>query len=120
MKKLADYQNDEAIELWADLLEPMTSILGDKAVANVIKSGKPPFLIAKEILKTHTEDAKKIMLRIDPTPIDGLNIITRLVSLVLEFLNNDDLKSFFPSAEQAKKESESSISVVESTQDAGV
>lgn len=115
MKKLSDYQGEEAIELWADLLEPATKIIGDPQVANVVKSGKPPFIIASEILKSHKEEAMNIMLRIDPTPIDGMNIITRLVSLVLEFMNNDDLKGFFASAGQANTEQESSGSATVNT-----
>lgn len=113
MKKLADYQGEEAIELWADLLEPMTRILGDPAVSDILKSGKPAFLIASTIMKTHKEDAEEIMLRIDPTPIDGVNILTRLVAIVLEFLNNDDLKGFFVSAGQANEGSEISGSATE-------
>lgn len=108
MKKLSDYKDEEAIELWADLLSPMTTILGDSKIAETVKAGKPPFLIAKEILKTHKKEAVEIMLRIDPTPIDGLNIITRLVNIVLEILNSEDLKGFFASAGQERTESESS------------
>ena len=48
------------------------------------------------------------MLRIDDTPIDGLNILTRLVGIVLEIMNNEDLRGFFVSAEQETMESGSS------------
>ena len=30
MKRLSDYQGEEAIELWADLLDPISDILTDK------------------------------------------------------------------------------------------
>lgn len=101
MKKLADYKDAEAIELWADLLEPITKIMADKDVANTVKSGKAPFMIASEILKSHKEDAITILLRIDPTPIDGLNVIVRIIDIVMEIMNNEEVKSFFASAEQA-------------------
>lgn len=101
MKKLADYKDAEAIELWADLLEPITKIMADKDVANTVKSGKAPFMIASEILKSHKEDAITIILRIDPTPIDGLNLIVRIVDIVMEIMNNEEVKGFFASAEQA-------------------
>ena len=42
MKKLSDYKGDEAIELWADLLEPMTEILGDKDIAKILQDNKKP------------------------------------------------------------------------------
>lgn len=107
MKKLSDYKDEEAIELWADLLDPMTNIFSDKKVVKVIQSKKPPLIIAKEILSSHKSDAVKIMLRIDPEPIDGINIVTRLVNLVLEFMNHPELKGFFGSAGQGKTEAES-------------
>lgn len=117
MKKLSDYKNEEAIELWGDLIEPMTNILGDPKTAKVMRSKKPPLIVAKTILTAHKDDAMAIMLRIDPTPIDGINILTRLVSVVLEFMNNPDFKDFFGSAGQAKTESESSGDATESTED---
>jgi hypothetical protein len=115
MKKLSDYQGDEAIELWADLLEPLTSILGDDKVQKVIKSGKPKTTIAKEILKSHKKEATEIMLRIDPEPINGLNIVLRLVGILADIGQSEEIKSFFGFAEQEQTEAESFGSVTEST-----
>ena len=111
MKRLSDYKGDEAIELWADLLEPLTEILTDKEIANTFRSGKSKILIAKTILKDHKKDAEKILLRIDPTPIDGLNIVLRLVALLGELGESEELKSFFGFAEQVKMANESFGSV---------
>lgn len=119
MKKLTDYIGDEAIELWADLLEPLTKILGDKKVADVIQSGKPKMLIAKEILKEHSEEAKEILLRIDDTPIDGLNIVVRLVAVLADIGQSEEIKSFFGYAEQAKTDKKSSGSPMVSIVDDG-
>lgn len=118
MKKLSDYKGDEAIELWADLLDPLTTILGDKAVQNVIRSGQSKMAIAKSILNAHKSEAVEILLRVDPTPIDGLNIILRLVALLADIGQNDEIKSFFGFAEQATTESESSGSVTENIEGA--
>ena len=113
MKKLSDYKGDEAIELWVDLLEPLTRILGDKKVQTVIRSKKPKITIAKEILRSHKQDAINIMLRIDPEPIDGLNLVLRLVGLITDIGQNEEIKSFFGYAEQAKTGKGSSGSVME-------
>ena len=113
MKKLTDYVGDEAIELWADLLEPLTTILGDKKVVEVIQSGKPKMLIAKEILKEHSDEAKEILLRIDDTPINGLNIVVRLVAVLADIGQSEEIKSFFGYAEQAKTGNGSSGSPTE-------
>lgn len=114
MKKLSDYKGDEAIDLWADLLEPLTRILGDDEIRKVIQSGESKMSIAKTVLKLHKDDAVEIMLRVDPEPIDGLNIILRLVALLADIGQNDEIKSFFGFAEQAQTEPESSGSVTES------
>lgn len=106
MKRLSEYKGEEAIELWADLLEPLTAILGDKEIAKIIQSGKPKTLWAKEILRLHKSDAEQILLRIDPTPLDGLNILTRLLAIVVDIGENEDIKPFFVSAVQAEQTSD--------------
>ena len=53
-------------------------------------------------------------MRIDPTPIDGVNFATRFVALVLEFMNNPELQGFFASAGQAQTDGVYSGSVTES------
>lgn len=118
MKGLTDYKGDEAIELWGDLLEPMTVILGDKKIADSIKSGKPKMMIAKDILLLHKHEAEQIILRIDDTPIDGLNILIRLVKILTEIGQNEEIKSFFGYAEQAETEDASSGSPTENTEGA--
>ena len=116
MKKLTDYKGDEAIELWADLLDPLSAILTDEKIKKVVRSGKSKIDIAKEILKKHKKEAVDIMLRIDDTPIDGLNIILRLIDVITDIGANDEIKSFFGYAEQGQMENESSGSVTESTE----
>lgn len=116
MKRLSDYTGDEAIELWADLLDPISDILTDKDVAKVTQSGAPPIAIAKEILKNHKKEAAEILTRIDPEPLDGLNFIMRLVAILVEIGERSDVKAFFGYAAQEKTESESSGSATESTE----
>lgn len=118
MKKLSDYKGNEAIELWADLLDPLTMILTDDKIRKVVSGGKSKIEIAKEILKSHKDEAVEIMLRIDPEPLDGLNIILRLVALLADIGQNEEIKGFFGYAEQAQTESASSGSVTENTEDA--
>ena len=117
MKKLSDYKGDEAIELWADLLEPITMILGDKDLSKVLTSNKPPLLKAKAILTKYSVETEKILLRIDPEPLDGLNIIVRLTSIIVEIGQRDDVRAFFGFAGQAQTEDESGGSVTENTED---
>ena len=117
MKKLGDYKNEEAIELWADLLEPIGEILQNKEVAKVYKAKGNPVQIAKAILKENPKAATQILLRIDPTPIDGLNVVVRLVEVLMEFERSEDLKGFFGFAGTVT-DSASSGSATANTEDA--
>lgn len=115
MKRLSDYQGNEAIELWMDLIDSMAAILSDDEVIKTLQSGKPPIQMAKEVLKSHKEDVTDILLRIDPEPINGLNIVLRLISLISEIKQSEEGKSFFEFAEQGKKDKGSSGSAMVNT-----
>lgn len=117
MKKLSDYTGDEAVELWADLLDPLSVILSDDKVREVVQSGKSRLIIARTILKSHKKEAVEIMLRIDPEPINGLNIILRLVALLADIGKNDEIKTFFGYAVEVQMDSGSSGSVTENTEE---
>lgn len=116
MKKLSDYQGEEAIELWGDLLEPLTEIMGDPKIAQVVKSGQPKMMIVKTILLEHKKEAEKILLRIDPEPLDGLNLVVRLFSVLVEIGNREDVRGFFGFAAQEKTQQESTGSVTVNTE----
>lgn len=115
MKTLSDYKGEEAIELWGDLLELLVPIFQDKEIASVASGGNK-FTMAKAILARHKKEAEQILLRIDPTPIDGLNIVIRLVRIITEIGKDDYVKSFFGFAEQGQTEQESIGSPTESTE----
>lgn len=117
MKKLSDYKGNEAIELWADLLEPITEIIGDKEIAEILQAPKPPLLKAQAILKKYSAETEKILLRIDPEPLDGLNIIVRLTTVIVEIGQRDDVRAFFGFAGQAQTADESGGSLTETTGD---
>ena len=104
MKKLSDYEGDEAIELWADLIEPLTKLLTDEEVQKIYKSGMPKLMIAKEILKAHPAEVTNILQRIDPEPINGLNISTRFVGIITDISNMPEMQSFFGVAAQGEEE----------------
>lgn len=116
MKKFSDYKGDEAIELWADLLDPLTAIFTDDDVRKVVQKGESKIQIAKTLLKNHKSEMVQIMLRIDPEPIDGLNIVTRLIALLSEIGQNEEIKAFFGFAEEVKTDKGFSGSAMENTE----
>lgn len=115
MKKLSDYKGEEAIDLWANMLDPLSRILSDKSIAQSVKSGKPKAVIAKDILKSHKDEAVEILQCIDDTPLDGINLVLRLISLINELGENEEIKAFFGFAEQVKTNNVSSGLPMENT-----
>lgn len=116
MKKLSDYKNEDAIELWADLLDPFVEIVGDTKIKEMIRAKKPPLITAKEIVKTYKKQASEILLRIDPTPLDGLNIIVRLVSILNEIGSDPTMQSFFGLSAGGKEDETSFGPATENTE----
>lgn len=116
MKTFSDFKGDDAIDLWADLLEPITKVISDPEVKKVVTSGKSKIIIAKELCKGHKQEVTEILQRIDDTPIDGLNLMIRLIDILEDIGEQPEIKSFFGSAAEEQTEIESSGSPMESTE----
>lgn len=108
MRKLSDYKDEEAIELWADLLDPISEIFTDKEVAEVVNSNVNRLTLARTMLKTHSKEVKAILERIDPEPVTGLNIVIRLTNILAEIGQNPEIAAFFGFAGRAMTPKESS------------
>ena len=93
MKKLSDYQGEAAIDLWADLMDTASIIISDPKVRKKISGSK--IELAKTMLKLHKKEVCDILLRIDDTPVNGLNILVRLLGLLEEAFNDPYLSDFF-------------------------
>lgn len=115
MKRLSDYLGREAIDLWADILEPAARILGDKNVTGQYKKNEPYITLVKLVLKTHGEDIIEILERIDPEPVNAFNIVSRSVQLVNDISESKEFGSFFGFAGQEQTASVSSGSATENT-----
>lgn len=112
MKRLSDYKDESAIELWADLLEPIATIISDKKLKEIY--GKQPnIFVAKYILKNHKTEAKQILLAIDDTPITAVNIFARILSFLADINNAPEFKDFLQFAEQENKDNVSFGSATE-------
>ena len=95
MKKVSDYQGEEALELWADLIEPMSEILVDPEMKKVFESKKSNFAKISAVIRAHKKEVIAILSRIDDTPVNGINIVARALSLLKELGDNKEFASFF-------------------------
>ena len=116
MKKLSDYTGEEAITLWADLMDKFTEILSDTEVADTFRKKTPALLKARVIMKNKPKEAGELLLRIDPAPLNGANVITRLVAIINEIIHDPEMAVFFESASVRKNSETSSGSATENTE----
>ena len=106
MKKISDYKGDSAIDLYAEILEPIGEIIEDKEVTKAMQEGKSMICIAGIAFRKHKEAVKKFILAVDGTELDGINVFPRFMINFVEVLNNKDFIDFFKQAEQMKTDSE--------------
>lgn len=118
MKRLSEYKGDEALELLADLIDPVLEIMSDGEVKARLTSG---FMAAavKPILKNHRKAAIEILARLNGMAADDylkcVNLIT-IPKVLLELISDPDLVSLFTSAEQTDGVT-SSVSASENTEE---
>jgi hypothetical protein len=100
MKKLSDYKGEDALDLWADILDPLMSIFQDEEFLKELGSGKPVFKLAAQALREHKKEVCEIILAIDKTEITGLNLLPRTVEVFTEVKNSEEFVGFFGSTPQ--------------------
>lgn len=112
--KLSEFKDDEALELLANIIVPLTSIFSDKEVVSA--QGNKAKMVSVAI-KNHKAEVMEIMARLDCVEPSEYHInALSLPMKVLEIINDKDLLSFF-SAQSQNILSEYSGSVMESTEE---
>lgn len=97
MKKLAEYKDEEALELLAELVDPVIAIFGDKEIAGLMRSGNK-LLFVKEIIKKYPSEIIDIMAILDNTPREEYHInIVSLPKMLMDIINDPLLSDFFVS-----------------------
>lgn len=102
--KLSEVKGEAALDLLADIIEPATSILADPKVQKAIKKDNK-MVVIKLILKDHKKAVIEIMAAMDGVPVSEykVNILTLPMKL-LEIMNDEELVSFFTSAELTEEQ----------------
>ena len=114
--KLSDWKGEEAIELLADLLDPISEIFTDKEWNAKRKTGATKMELIKLALKGHKKAVLRIMALLngeDPETYEP-NIV-QLPITIMQLLNDEDLLKLFQSQGQMMPE-ESSGSAMENTE----
>lgn len=115
--RLSDFENDKALDLLADIIEPASEIMSDARVIEVARSKKPVIFVVREILKNHKKSAIEIVAAMhgESPETYRFNILT-LTADVLDIMNDPNMHEVFYSQSQPK-ENASSGSVTESIEE---
>lgn len=112
--KISDLQNEDALDLLANIIEPAAEIMNDPQVVKLART-KPLIFTVREILKNHKKSAIEIVAAMhgkEPGEVK-FNALT-LAKDVLEILNDPEMQAVFISASQTT-DGTSSGSATEST-----
>ena len=113
--KLSEYKNEQAIELLADIIEPLGEILSDAELKNAFKAKVKLTKFAKIILKKHKSEVVEILAALDGKEVEDYECdIVSVPMKLLEILNDPMLLDFFASQPKTKHE-QSSGAVMEVT-----
>ena len=124
--KLSDYKGEEALDVLADIIEPITFILADKDIQKMKeeaeKNKKPLPMISyvKPAIKNHKAEIIQILARLENQTPEEYKETLSLATLpvqVLEFINDPEIQKLFISQSQTLTEaSASSGSATENTE----
>lgn len=123
MKKLSDYTDEEAIEIWGDLLPVIAKIIKDGNIKDSLKNADgtmaDKLTIATNILRTNKTEICELLKIIDDTPINAMNVLVRTISFLDELLENEEVMDFLGISELTHKSTQPIYggSVMENTMD---
>lgn len=111
MKKLSEFKDDEAMDVLAEILDPMVNMMKNKDFVLALRGDRqkeirPNRVEAIKIAITdHRSDVVKIMAVLNETPVEEFhyNLLT-LPQMMVEMFNDKELMDFF--GYQSEKDSQ--------------
>lgn len=109
--KISKLQGEDAIDVLAELLEPITEIACDKEFERLYKS-KPLVFAAKHCLKHHKKSVLKILALVNCEDPDYFSPkFWELPKMLIDVLSDEDVKSLFISQQMSNLDDTSSVAV---------
>ena len=95
MKKLAEYKDEEAIELLADLLDPVATIFTEKDTVKYMREQNYVKAVATAV-KGHSKEVKEIMATLEGVPVKEFHCdLLTLPKMLIDLFNDPLLQDFF-------------------------
>ena len=123
--KLSDFKGEEALDVLADIIEPLTSILSDKEIQALSKKKNTPVIkFVKPAIKNHKKELIEVLARLNRQTVEEYEKELTLITLpmqVLELINDPEVQSLFHSQVESRITSlASSSSATENTEAEGI
>lgn len=117
--KISELKGEQALDVLADILEPVVEILQDKEIMDEARDGATNLGLVQKILKLHKKEVLQIMAIVDQEdPETYAPNIFVLPSRLLELFSMPEMKVLFTSQGQ-KNGGEHSGSAMENTEGKG-
>lgn len=108
MRMLSDLKGEEALDVLADIIEPLAQVFADADIQKLQKAQKEgkkiaPIEYIKIALKNHKEEVFYILSRVENVPVDEYKETVNIMTLPLQILsvaNDPMVKSLFQSQSQ--------------------
>lgn len=98
--KLSEIKGERALDVLADLIDPVSEIFGDKEIMTELQSGKAPAKAIKLALKNHKRAVLDMMAAIDgEDPETYQPSLFVLPKRLLDLLNDPEVQQLFSSQE---------------------
>lgn len=103
--KLSDIKGERALDVLADMIEPVAEIMTDKEIVDILQSGKAPAKAIKLSLKNHKKAVIAMLAAIDgEDPETYQPSLFVLPKRLLDLLNDPELQRLFSSQDSTSDE----------------
>lgn len=110
--KLLEATGTEAIELLADLIDPVSELLTDEEIVKCIET-KQNLKAVKFALKRHSKEVLEVMAICEGVPVKEYRPrLADIPAMLLEILNNPDIAKLFTSQAQTAEPSFGSVTEI--------
>lgn len=101
--KLSEIKGDRALEVIADIMEPLSNLISDPETKNALKgsSKKPVIKILPKIIKTHKNDIYKMLSVLDGVSVKEYAENSNMMKIIQDFTDvvmDDSIQALFTSA----------------------
>lgn len=93
--KLSEFKGDEALNVLAELMEPVTEIMGDQGVRSLAQTeGTPVIKVAHYVIKNHSENVFKIYEAMTKESRENATP-QKLIKFILDIADDPELIDLF-------------------------